>query len=129
MPNLGYCHNLRVASCLPRALLLWLYWQVAWQQRKPPDYIWQIYGIPLFFFVAEVAIKEYAESNLMLDISTSETVLDTGTGLASAGARGSCCRVGKQRDYLNAFREVTSEVLHSAGEQPHTCCVFGKPWW
>lgn len=56
-----------------------------------------------FFFVAGVIYKEYAESSLMLDISTSKTVLDTGTGLASAGTRGWCCRVGKQRDYLNAF--------------------------
>lgn len=24
---------------------------------------------------------------------------------------------------------MTPEVLHSAGEQPHACCIFGKPWW
>ncbi|XP_033373151.1 zinc finger protein 821 isoform X1 [Parus major] len=39
------------------------------------------------------------------------------TGLTSAGARGWCGRVGKQRSDLSAFQEMTPEVLHSAGEQ------------
>lgn len=64
----------------------------------------------------------------MLPIATSETLLHPGIGLISAGARGWCGRVGKQRSDLSAFQEVTPEVLHSAGEQPHACCIFGKPW-
>lgn len=65
----------------------------------------------------------------MLHVATSETLLHPGTGLTSAGATGWCGRVGKQRSDLSAFQEVTPEVLHSAGEQPHACCIFGKPWY
>lgn len=60
---------------------------------------WDLTG----FFVAGVAYKVYAESSPMLDISTIETVLHTGAGLTSAGTRGWCCRVGKQRGCLNVF--------------------------
>lgn len=54
-------------------------------------------------FVSEVACEEHAESSLVLDISTGETVLHPGPGLTPAGTKGWCGRVGKQRGYLKAF--------------------------
>lgn len=66
--------------------------QVAWYSREQDlmslhlEPVGRCMGSHLVFLVVGVSHKGYAESSLVLDIPTSETVLDPGTGLPSAEA-------------------------------------------